>query len=240
MIPSRHSFELLSRAEIRKIRFVPKAGKNLAVLEFKKNNVVGAEIRKIRFVPKAGKNLAALELKKDPPKLKDSETDNRKRTFLKLAGLVGAGVVASSLIPKKAEALVFGSTPASNVGGVKDSDNARISPATEETLQSTITGNTILKKTIALTSSGTVHTPASGKKLRIYNAKFSLSADMNSVGFRFTSGGTNYEYYYSPKTGGLYGSNNHPNYIEGGIDEAFYAVIDGTGTVQVNFDYLEV
>jgi len=159
--------------------------------------------------------------------------DENKRTFLKLAGLVGLGVAVSSAIPKKAEALVMGGTPATSVVGIKDGSNNRIDPAVK-------TGNLILKKSVALTSSGIIHTPNSGNKLRIYNAKFSLSSDMDSVAFRFTSSGENFEYYFSPKSGGLYGSNNHPNYIEGGIDESLYAIINGTGTVQVNMDYLEV
>ena len=49
-----------------------------------------------------------------------------------------------------------------------------------------------------------------------------------------------YEKYVSPKTGGLYGSNNHPNYIEGGVNEVLYCNISGTTTVQINIDYLEV
>lgn len=159
--------------------------------------------------------------------------DENRRTFIKLAGLAGLGIAVSSAMPQKAEALVMGGTPSTSVVGVKDSTNTRVDPAIK-------TGNLINKKTVALTGSGTVHTPASGKKIRLYNAKFSLSADMTSVAFRFTSGGTNFEYYYAPKTGGLYGSNNHPNYIEGGVDEVLYAVITGTGTVQINMDYLEV
>jgi hypothetical protein len=159
--------------------------------------------------------------------------DENRRTFLKLAGLAGLGIAVSSALPQKAEALVMGGTPSTGVVGLKDSGNARIDPAIK-------TGNLIYKKSVALTGSGVVHTPSSGKKLRVYNAKFSLSDDMTSVAFRFTSGGTDFEYYSSPKTGGLYGSNNHPNYIEGGINEAFYVAIDGTGTVRVNVDYLEV
>lgn len=62
--------------------------------------------------------------------------DNDKRMFLKLAGLVGLGVTASAMIPKKAEALVFGSAPAASHVGVKDSSNSPINPATEGTLQS--------------------------------------------------------------------------------------------------------
>ena len=48
--------------------------------------------------------------------------------------MVGVGAVATYLIPKKAEALVFGSTPTSNVVGVKNASNVKINPATEDTL----------------------------------------------------------------------------------------------------------
>lgn len=64
----------------------------------------------------------------------DQEAQNRKRMFLKLAGLAGVGAVASLVFPKKAEALVFGSTPTSNVVGIKNAANARVNPATEDTL----------------------------------------------------------------------------------------------------------
>lgn len=61
----------------------------------------------------------------------EAEAENKKRMFLKMAGVVGLGTAASLLFPNKAQALVFGSTPASNVVGVKDSSNARIDPAKE-------------------------------------------------------------------------------------------------------------
>lgn len=57
-----------------------------------------------------------------------------KRTFLKAAGIAGAGLVGSLLIPEKADALIMGSSPTTGVVGVKNSANARINPATEETL----------------------------------------------------------------------------------------------------------
>lgn len=166
--------------------------------------------------------------------------DSNKRFFLKALGIAGAGVVASQLLPNKASALVMGSAPTSSVVGVKNSSNVRINPATEDTLSSLLSGQGVTKLSINLSSSGNVRTPASGKKIRVYASRFSLTADATSVSFRFTSGGTDYEKYVSPKTGGLYGSNNHPNYIEGGIDEVLYCVISGTTTVQINIDYLEV
>ncbi|MBP6858326.1 MAG: hypothetical protein KBC33_00630 [Candidatus Pacebacteria bacterium] len=166
--------------------------------------------------------------------------DNNKRFFLKALGLAGAGVVASQLLPNKASALVMGSTPSSSVVGVKDASNDRINPATEETLSSLVTGQGVTKLSINLAASGNVLTPGSGNKIRVYASRFSLTADATSVSFRFTSGGTDHEKYVSPKAGGLYGANNHPNYIEGGIDEVLYCVISGTTTVQINIDYLEV
>lgn len=60
-----------------------------------------------------------------------NESSNRKRSFLKLAGVVGVGALATSLIPRKAEALVFGSSPTSSTVGLKDSNNNRIDPAKE-------------------------------------------------------------------------------------------------------------
>lgn len=166
--------------------------------------------------------------------------DSSKRLFLKIAGVAGLGVVASSLFPKQARAYVAGGAPTSNVVGIKDDSNTRINPATEETLSAIVRGQNVTKLSINLSSSGTVHTPASGKKIRVYASRFSLSNDATSVSFRFTAGGVDHEKYISPKTGGLYGANNHPNYIEGGVNEVLYCVITGTTTVQINVDYLEV
>jgi len=166
--------------------------------------------------------------------------DSDKRFFLKTLGVAGVGVVASQLLPNKASALVMGSTPSSSVVGVKNSSNTRINPATEDTLASLLAGQGVTKLSISLSGSGNVITPGSGNKIRVYASRFSLTADATSVSFRFTSGGTDHEKYVAPKTGGLYGANNHPNYIEGGVDEVLYCVISGTTTVQINIDYLEV
>jgi hypothetical protein len=160
-------------------------------------------------------------------------TDENKRLFLKALGGVGLGVLGVSLLPSRADALVMGGTPSTSVMGVKDATNTRVNPAIKE-------GTSVLKKTLSLTSSGTVHTPGSGKRIRVYNNRFSLSADMTSVSFRFTAGGSDYEKYLTPKAGGLYGANNQPNYVQGGVDEVLYCSISGTGTVQINLDYVEV
>lgn len=176
-----------------------------------------------------------------PEKILKSEfTDAQRRLFFKGMAAVVFGLVATSAFPRSAKALVMGGTPSTGVVGVKNSSNARINPATEDSLLLLRQGNPVLKKTITLTGSGAVHTPAGGKKIRVYNNKFSLDASVSSVSFRFTSGGTDHEIYLAPRTGGLYGTNNHPNYVEGGVNEALYCAISGSANVQINIDYLEV
>lgn len=204
----------------------------------KKKNILKTE-NSVRVLSPVIKNTPIVK-KLDDSFLNDTSVDDSKRMFLKVAGVAGLGLAASALFPKGAEAYVAGSTPTSNVVGIKDSTNTRINPATDETLNSLISGQGVTKLTTSLSSSGVVRTPASGKKIRVYASRFSLAADAASVSFRFTSGGIDHEKYVAPKTGGLYGANNHPNYIEGGVDEVLYCVIVGTTTVQINIDYLEV
>ncbi len=166
--------------------------------------------------------------------------DPNKRVFLKLAAMAGVGALVAAFFPNRAEALILGSSPTTGVVGVKDATDTRISPATEGTLQDLLTGQSVDKITTQLAASGNVLVPGAGNRIRVYSTRFSLTADLTSVGFRFTSGGTDYERYISPKAGGLYGANNHPNYVEGGVDQALYCAITGTATVQINVDYLEV
>lgn len=139
-----------------------------------------------------------------------------------------------------------------NLAGIKTNTN-RIpnDPAREGGILQTISSDIralqprdiakkILKKTIMLSASGIVHSPAANKKITLFSVKFSLSLDLSAVSFRWTAGGADFEKYLSPRAGGLYGANNHPDYIEGGIDEPLYCNITGSGNVQVNIDYLEI
>jgi hypothetical protein len=89
-----------------------------------------------RLISKKGISNVPIDLnaRDHPGKAEDVKVDTKKRTFLKMLGIVGVGAVATSLIPRKAEALVFGSTPTSNTVGVKNATNVKINPATEETL----------------------------------------------------------------------------------------------------------
>ena len=63
-----------------------------------------------------------------PANVKDSD----KRTFLKILGLAGLGILASSAFPKKADALIIGNQSTSGILGLKDASNNRINPAKED------------------------------------------------------------------------------------------------------------
>jgi len=86
------------------------------------------------FTPEAGNVVETHPQSTDGKQPKVS--DQGKRNFLKVASIAGAGLIASQLSPKKAHALIMGSSPTTGVVGVKDSANARINPATEETVSS--------------------------------------------------------------------------------------------------------
>jgi hypothetical protein len=81
-------------------------------------------------------------------------SDKNRRAFLKIAGIAIGSVFASLFFSaKKAEALVFGSSPTSGVVGIKNASNARINPATEETVSTLAKETTVsqLLKTSDLT-----------------------------------------------------------------------------------------
>lgn len=101
--------------------------------------------------------------------------DQGKRTFLKVATIAGAGVIASQLSPKRAQALIMGSSPTTGVTGVKNAANERINPATEETL------STLLKSTDLTFDAGSLQVkvtsmPADG------SSSFSDSGDVARSG----------------------------------------------------------
>ena len=60
------------------------------------------------------RGLVISEIKEDSAATENLETQNKKRAFLKIAGVVGLGAAASLFLPKKAEALMFGSNTSGN------------------------------------------------------------------------------------------------------------------------------
>ena len=117
------------------------------------------------------------------------EIDSKKRSFLKAAGVVGVGALAASLIPKKAQALVFGSTPTSSVVGVKKIDNTRIDPAQETggnlSLIKTSTDNLSGIKTdtdyLPGISTNTGHIPAVGQKAMAASMPVTIASDQGPL-----------------------------------------------------------
>jgi len=111
-----------------------------------------------------------------PTKKEDSSVDDNRRTFMKVAGIAGIGLAASAILPKQANAYVAGSTPTSNVVGIKNVANAKINPATEDTLGSVKTqtdkltfdgSNNLLTKSASTVSNiaGTQINPATEETL---------------------------------------------------------------------------
>ena len=112
-------------------------------------------------------------------------SDQGKRTFLKVASIAGASAIASQILsPQKASAFIMGSSPTTGVIGVKDSDNVRINPATEETvstLATEATVSTLLKPSDLTFDAGNLQVkvtslPAAG------SSSFSDSGDVDRKG----------------------------------------------------------
>jgi hypothetical protein len=99
--------------------------------------------------------------------------DFDKRAFLKVLGVAGLGLAATSLFPKKADALVSGSTPTSNVVGLKNNanPNVRINPATEDKQDTQISS----------LSSIDSHIPAKGQAQKIASMPVVIASDQGPI-----------------------------------------------------------
>jgi len=107
--------------------------------------------------------------------------DQGKRTFLKVASIAGASAIASQILsPKKASAFIMGSSPTTGVVGVKDSTNARINPATEETVSTLATQATAA--TLLKTSDLTFDTGNLQVKVTSAPSSFSDSGSVDKKG----------------------------------------------------------
>lgn len=175
LLPSRYSFRIISRKKAREIKL-------------SLNNDI-----KIRILndPRYSKSATAepQEIVETVAKEKDNKVDNHKRGFLKYAGVTGLGIAAYLAFPKKAEALIMGSTPTSNIIGVKNAANIRIDPATETTVSGIKTktdnltfdggNNLYVQAATGFTSqienvAGTVINPATENTLALMKAKTDL------------------------------------------------------------------
>jgi len=154
-LPNAHSF-LLVRSEIKKPVIQSGIAESAASL---------SRLRESRIPLAAGPSSS------DSDSGKPTIGDKDKRTFLKVAGIAGASLAASMLLPKKAEALIMGSSPTTGVVGVKNATNTRINPATQETVA------TLLK-----TSDLTFDTGDLKVKVTSLNSSFSDSAGVAKSG----------------------------------------------------------
>lgn len=113
------------------------------------------------------KKIAAKKSTTVPAKVVETPEAQKKRMFVKLLGAAAFGLVGSLLVPRRADALVFGSTPASNVVGVKDSNNNRVNPATQESLATVVTN--------------TGRIPANGQAAMAASLPVVLASDQSNV-----------------------------------------------------------
>lgn len=102
-------------------------------------------------------------------------------------------------------------------------------------------------KRLVVNSSGTttVHTPAAGKRIRLY--WFGLSGNPDNaakvkVGLRFTAGGTDFVEIWISQYGGIFAHNwkGGQAYVLGGVDETLEVNLSAAQEVIVNIDYIEV
>lgn len=105
---------------------------------------------------------------------------------------------------------------------------------------------TLTKKTVTASSSGanTIHTPALGKKVRLYYLGYSAGATVTGVlvGMRFTAGGTDFDNQYLVTPGQPFGRNIQAGkrYIDGGVNEALVVNLSAAQTVYVNVELEEI
>lgn len=124
-----------------------------------------------------------------------AESDSKKRSFLKLAGVVGIGALATTLLPRKADALVFGSAPTATSMGVNNASGTRINPATEDTL-ALVQGNTAdidtnigtvntniaaVNSNIAGIQANTANIPAKGQTTMINSMPVVIASDQPAL-----------------------------------------------------------
>jgi len=84
------------------------------------------------------------------------------------------------------------------------------------------------QKIINLTATGIIHTPASGKKIRLKAFVWSSNATIVTA-LRFGAGG---DLLFAIQDKGVVGMNLVGCNIEGAVDEALYGYLSGTGTMR--------
>ena len=143
-LPNSHSFLLVRSKRLVVQSDIPESERSLPLLsasDFRRNlflqnshSFLLVKSKKPVIESDIGESETSLPPSSDSDKPTIGDKD--KRTFLKVAGVAGLGLAGSLLLPKKADALIMGSSPTTGVVGVKNAANTRINPATEETVNS--------------------------------------------------------------------------------------------------------
>jgi len=86
----------------------------------------------------------------------------------------------------------------------------------------------VTPKIINLTATGIIHTPASGKKIRLRGFTWSSNADIVTA-LRFGAGG---DLLFAIQAKGVIGFNLINCLLEGAVNESLYGYLSGTGTMK--------
>jgi len=149
--------------------------------------------KKVEKIPEVKAEIINEEVMKESEE--GSSIDDNKRLFFKVAGVAGLGLAASALFPKGADAYVAGSTPTSNVVGLKDHLNTRIDPAQEGGNLATLAGKDFATQTTLSTLAGkdfatqTTLSTLAGKDFATQTTLSGIKSQTDN--FTFTSGSLN-------------------------------------------------
>jgi hypothetical protein len=160
--PNRDSFKLTTKNESIKYKV--------------KSFYLAPNIDSLRLTKKNKSIKKAIPVIVQAEKSADNVKDFDRRKFLKVAGMAGLGLAATTLLPKKADALILGGTPTSSVVGVKDENNVRINPATEETLDE------VLKTSDLTFDAGSLQVKVTSLPAGGSSGSFSDSGDVDKKG----------------------------------------------------------
>ncbi len=156
-LPNTYSF-VLTRGTIVDPSFTPEARRGVFLPNTDSFLLRRRPIIEPSFTPEAGNVVANISqaTNSEQPKV----NQQGKGTFLKVASIAGASAIASQILsPQKASAFIMGSSPTTGVVGVKNVANARINPATQETvstLATQATAATLLKTSDLTFDAGSV------------------------------------------------------------------------------------
>lgn len=110
----------------------------------------------------------------------------------------------------------------------------------------TVSSETFTKKSVTASSSGnnTIHTPAAGKKIRLYFFGYSAGSDVTGVlcALKFGTAGTVFDRQYLSAAGQPYARNIQAGkrYVDGAVDEVLVLNLSAAQTIYTNVELEEI